>query len=84
MKYLVYIMSFMFVLVFVGTDKAKAQVTDTQEATTQTVEEGKDIAKEHKCVEGKCCKSKCDGDKKKEHKCGEGKCGGGKAQEEKK
>jgi uncharacterized low-complexity protein len=84
MKYLVYIMSFMFVLAFVGCDKAKAQVPDAQEATTETVDEGKDIIKEHKCVEGKCCKSKCDGDKTKELKSGEDKCGGEKAQEEKK
>ncbi len=67
-------MSFMFVLAFVVCDKAKAQVADTQEATTETVDEGKDTAKEHKCVEGKCCKSKHDGDKAKEHKCVEGKC----------
>ena len=76
-------MSFMFILAFVGCDKAKAQVADTQEATTETVDEGKVTVKEHKCVEGKCCKSKHDGDKAKEHKCGEGKCGGDKAKENK-
>ncbi|MEE8341655.1 MAG: hypothetical protein V3S42_01815 [Candidatus Neomarinimicrobiota bacterium] len=74
MKYLVYIMSFMFVLTFVGYDNVKAMVSDAQEATTETVDEDKDADKEHKCVEGKCCKRKCDGDKTKDHKCVEGKC----------
>jgi uncharacterized low-complexity protein len=84
MKYFVYIMSLMFVLVFVGCDKAKAQdnKTDVKETTTMAVDETAGAVnerecvkgEEHKCVEGKCCKEKCAGDETKEHKCVKGEC----------
>ena len=64
----------MFVLVFVGCDKAKANKADVQETTTMAVDETEDAVKEHKCVEGKCCIEKCDGDKAKEHNCVKGEC----------
>ncbi len=39
MKYLVYLMSLMFALAFVGCEKAKDIDTDVKETTTKTVEE---------------------------------------------
>ena len=72
----------MFVLVFVGCDKAKDTKSDVKETTTMAVDETAGAVnerecvkgEEHKCVEGKCCIEKCTGDKKKEHKCVKGEC----------
>ena len=74
MKYFVYIMSFMFVLVFVGCDKAKDNKADVKETTTMAVDETVGAVKEHKCVEGKCCIEKCVDGKAKEHNCVKGEC----------
>ncbi len=77
MKYLIYLMSLLFVLAFVGCDKAKDTAADVKETKTEAVEadveaveevaeEATEAVEEHKCGEGKCGEGKCGGDKTKE------------------
>ena len=66
MKYLVYIVSFIFVLAFVGCNKAKDTLPDVKESTTEAVDSVKNTVKEHKCGEGKCGEGKCGGNESKE------------------
>ena len=64
----------MFVLVFVGCDKAKDNKTDVKETTAMAVDETVGAVNDHKCVEGKCCIEKCVDNKAKEHNCVKGEC----------
>jgi len=77
MKYLVYVMSLMFVLAFVGCGNEKESAIDIKETKTEAVEDAvetveEDVEKareainEHKCGEGKCGEGKCGGDKAKD------------------
>ena len=77
MKYLVYVMSLMFVLAFVGCENEKKSTTDIKEIKTEAiedavetieedVEEAKEATNEHKCGEGKCGEGKCGVDKAKD------------------
>lgn len=46
MKYLTYLISLLFVLAFVGCDKAKEAAADVQETTTEAVEAVEEVAEE--------------------------------------
>jgi uncharacterized low-complexity protein len=72
MKYFIYIMSLMFVVIFIGCEKAKDTTSDVKEATTIVVEETGGTVKEHECVKGE--EHKCVGEDAKEHKCVKGEC----------
>ena len=62
MKYYVYMICLLFVLAFVGCDKAEA-TTDAKETTTEAVDDGKETNKKDKCGD---CSEKCGGKEAKE------------------
>ena len=94
MKYLIYVMSFLFVITFAGCDNAKNTKVDAK-ATKEAAIVEKDNCKDHKackskcenkkeCKDGKSCKHKCENKKECkegkscEHKCDKDKCKKGK------
>lgn len=76
MKYLIYMISFLFIITFAGCDNVKAAKVDAK-VTQEAADVEKDTCKDRKsckrknkkeCKEGKSCKHKCDKDKCKEGK----------------
>lgn len=95
MKYLVYVISLLFVFAFAQDDNSKNTKVDERQ-NNEAVAMDKNTCKGHKgyrhnceskkeeCKKSKSCEHKCDKSNKtvKEHKCGAGKCGGDKATQE--
>lgn len=69
MKYLIYLISFLFVITFAGCDNAKNTKVDATAGQETAVVE-KDNFKNRKCCKNKCeNKEKCNKGKSCEHKC---------------